>query len=119
MTVAYLPTAEPETESATGERSYTTSEMLALTDVTYRQLDFWCRTERLPETARGSGSQRHFTAADVDTVHAVLALLSAGVTVDAAFPIARALVQHGRWGVVVGRTYLIQVTVDAPLVAGQ
>lgn len=107
MTVAYLPTAEPDT--APDERGYTTSEMLALTGVTYRQLDWWCRTGLLPETARGSGSQRHFTPADVETVRTVAALLSVGFTVDHSFYVAHALARHGRWGVVVGDRCLVSV----------
>jgi len=74
------------------EARYTAPEICALTGATYRQIDYWTRAGRLPETAHGSGSQRRFTPAEVDTVRFVIALLGQGFVLDRAFAIARALV---------------------------
>lgn len=57
-------------------------------DCTYRQLDYWCRLGYLGEHHRnlgsGSGSRRHFTASDLEVLHALaeLAKLTSGTSID-------------------------------------
>ena len=64
------------------EPEFSATEVVRLTGVTYRQLDYWDRTELvcpvLPAT--GSGSARRYSAADVVKVKAIGALLAAGLS---------------------------------------
>ena len=47
-------------------RTWTSPEAYGLAGITYRQLDYWCRKGLIPNTtARGSGSRRVFSAADI------------------------------------------------------
>lgn len=93
---------------------FSAHDLIALTGVTYRQLDWWCRCGFLPETARGSGSQRTFTAGHVDAVRAVVALLALGVELRAAWRIADTLIEQGRWASTSGQ---VLITVVAPACA--
>lgn len=54
----------------TTARTYTSLEVVALTGATYRQLDWWCRTGRIPgqEMVIGSGHRRQFTTRQVARV---------------------------------------------------
>lgn len=66
--------------------TYSTTEVCRLTGATYRQLDYWARTGRIPGqpsgSVIGSGNRRRWTQADVDEVRLWLeasALLSGGL----------------------------------------
>lgn len=77
--------------------NYTSSDVIRITGVTYRQLDYWCRTGRLGDrhkTDHGSGNERHFTAADVMLVAYTATLLQAGFALDAALSVAAQLVEQ-------------------------
>ena len=53
-----------------------------LTGVTYRQLDYWARTELVTPSitaARGSGSKREYSYSDVLEVKVIKSLLTSGV----------------------------------------
>lgn len=52
------------------DRDYSTREVLRLAGLTYRQLDYLCRTGRVPgqESGPGSGGQRRFTQAALEEV---------------------------------------------------
>ena len=54
-----------------------------LTSVTYRQLDYWARTELVTPSitpARGSGSKRTYSYGDVLEVKVIKSLLSSGLS---------------------------------------
>lgn len=61
--------------------TYIATQVCALADVTYRQLDYWDRTGLVSPSATpasGTGSQREYTRDDVVRVLTVRALLDAG-----------------------------------------
>jgi DNA-binding transcriptional MerR regulator len=54
-----------------------------LTGVTYRQLDYWARTELVTPSitpAQGSGSKREYSYSDVLEVKVIKSLLTSGVS---------------------------------------
>lgn len=60
--------------------------------LTYRMLDYWTRLGYVPTVSKpepGSGRQRQYNPADYPMLRRAMALLSAGVKSDRAFPVAR------------------------------
>ena len=58
-----------------------------LTGVTYRQLDYWARTELVTpsiKSAQGSGSKRTYSYSDVLEVKVIKSLLNSGVSLSRA-----------------------------------
>lgn len=86
----------------TGHRS---PEVCRLTGVTFRQLDYWARTDVLRPSiadAHGSGSVRRYSDADVAAAKAVRCLLDRGISLQQAARVVP-LVREGdgcRWLVV-------------------
>lgn len=72
-------------------RSYTSEQILDLTGITYRQLDYWCRCGWLGDSLRwrGSGNFRTFTEAQAALIHVTARLIYAGFTASAAVRIAK------------------------------
>lgn len=96
-----IPLRAVRSEDADGAVSwrgeFTASQVLALTGITYRSLDYWCRAGLLsPDltTRHGSGRYRTFTLDDVAVIDAAASLVDAGLTVRAAFAAAHAM--HAR-----------------------
>jgi hypothetical protein len=85
---------------------YSTVQLCDLTGATFRQIDYWTRTNRLNPTipAIGSGSQRRYGANDVRLTYAVVQLLEHGFTLDQAFTVAHAVAEQGRWASTAGRS---------------
>lgn len=74
-------------------------EVIEQTGITYRQLDYWCRTGIIEPTipGRGSGSARRFTEREVDTIRALVAMLSLSFAVPSKRPGGlKAFVEHVR-----------------------
>lgn len=70
-------------------------EVCRLTGITYRQLDYWARTQLLEPSitpARGSGTQRRYAYDDVVMAATIRNLLDAGVSLQQ----ARRAVEHLR-----------------------
>jgi predicted site-specific integrase-resolvase len=68
------------------ERAYTSTEVMALTGITYRRLDWWVRAGYIRPSVRskgGSGYPRLFSAEDVERVRLTKRLIEAGVSWDA------------------------------------
>lgn len=64
---------------------YSGREAVRLSGATYRQLDYWCRTELLVPSicqAAGSGTARRYSATDVRTLRAIVMLLDAGLSLQ-------------------------------------
>lgn len=80
----------------TDEVTYSSVELVELGGISYRQLDYWCRTKRLPDNAHGTGSLRTFTGADVQFVRYVKALLDYDLSLDRAMTSARVLAAGSR-----------------------
>lgn len=96
------------------EPVYTSADVIHLTGCTYRQLDWWARTGHLPDTAKGSGSQRWFAATELDLVRNVVALLDFGIKLERAFEIARALSEQDEYRLVVGDIWQLRITAIDP-----
>lgn len=62
---------------------YRAPQVCGLVDITYRQLDYWARTDLLRpslQTARGSGSQRLYSFSDIVQLKVIKRLLDAGMS---------------------------------------
>ncbi|MDH3470742.1 MAG: MerR family transcriptional regulator [Acidimicrobiia bacterium] len=65
------------------EQGYRAPQVCKLVDITYRQLDYWARTDLLTPSvasAQGSGSQRLYSFTDVVQLKVVKRLLDAGMS---------------------------------------
>ena len=65
------------------EEGYRAPQVCNLVDITYRQLDYWARTELITpsiQAAQGSGSQRRYSFADIIQLKVVKRLLDAGMS---------------------------------------
>jgi DNA-binding transcriptional MerR regulator len=70
-------------ESATTELGYRAPQVCRLVGITYRQLDYWARTDLLKPTlqdAQGSGSQRLYSFTDIVQLKVIKRLLDAGMS---------------------------------------
>jgi DNA-binding transcriptional MerR regulator len=69
------------------EPGYRGPQVCAIVGITYRQLDYWARTDLLHPSitqARGSGSQRRYSYSDLVQLKVIKRLLDAGVSLQAA-----------------------------------
>ncbi|GLZ79202.1 MerR family transcriptional regulator [Actinorhabdospora filicis] len=76
------PAAGPDTEELTGYRGPTAC---AAAGISYRQLDYWARTDLVVPSVRsatGSGSQRLYSFRDIVVLKVVKRLLDAGVSLQ-------------------------------------
>ncbi|HEX6208270.1 MAG TPA: MerR family transcriptional regulator, partial [Actinomycetota bacterium] len=70
---------------ATTETGYRAPEVVKLVGVTYRQLDYWARTELVKPSVRdanGSGTQRLYGFQDLVLLRSIKNLLETGVTLQ-------------------------------------
>ena len=83
-----MPTSTPQQPSFaefTGESGfgYRAPQVCRLVGITYRQLDYWARTDLLRPTAKeasGSGSQRLYSFTDLIQLKVIKRLLDAGMS---------------------------------------
>ena len=67
----------------TDEQGYRAPQVCKIVGITYRQLDYWARTDLLLpsiQTAHGSGSQRLYSFGDIVQLRVVKRLLDAGMS---------------------------------------
>lgn len=65
------------------EMGYRAPQVCNLVGITYRQLDYWARTDLIRPTLRqasGSGTQRHYSFTDVVQLKVIKSLLDAGMS---------------------------------------
>ena len=65
------------------EEGYRAPQVCKLVDITYRQLDYWARTELITpsiQAAQGSGSHRRYSFTDIIQLKVVKRLLDAGMS---------------------------------------
>lgn len=77
------PTEVRPAEQASVAEGYRAPQVCSLVDITYRQLDYWARTNLLVpsmQAARGSGSQRLYSFTDVVQLKVIKRLLDAGMS---------------------------------------
>jgi DNA-binding transcriptional MerR regulator len=71
----------------TTEEGYRGPQVCSLVGITYRQLDYWARTDLLRPSiteARGSGTQRRYSYRDLLELKVIKRLLDAGVSLQSA-----------------------------------
>jgi DNA-binding transcriptional MerR regulator len=71
----------------TGQTGFRGPQVCSIVGITYRQLDYWARTDLLQPSiseARGSGSQRLYSYTDLVQLKVIKRLLDAGVSLHAA-----------------------------------
>jgi len=70
----------------------TSRDVCDLAGCTYRMLDYWCRTGRVPDVdpyeSPGSGGRREFTRKQAEHVRLLAALLRSGLSMNLAHRIA-------------------------------
>ncbi len=69
------------------EEGYRGPEVCKIVGITYRQLDYWARTDLLRPSiteARGSGTQRRYSYTDLVELKVIKQLLDAGVSLQSA-----------------------------------
>jgi DNA-binding transcriptional MerR regulator len=67
------------------ERGFRVPEVCRIVGITYRQLDYWARTELVTPSIRdasGSGSQRLYSFQDLVTLRVIKSLLDTGVSLQ-------------------------------------
>jgi DNA-binding transcriptional MerR regulator len=82
---------------STAETGFSGPEVCRVVGITYRQLDYWARTDLVRPSladARGSGTQRRYSYQDLVRLKVVKSLLDAGVKLQA----ARAAIDYLRDG---------------------
>jgi DNA-binding transcriptional MerR regulator len=74
-------------------RGYTSSEAARIVGISYRQLDYWSRTDLVSPTqeAHGSGSRRGYSYRDLVELFIVKTMLDAGIYLPATRKIMRVL----------------------------
>ena len=74
-------------ESTAGGDGYRGPQVCKIVGITYRQLDYWARTDLLKPSiadARGSGTQRRYSYRDLVELKVIKRLLDAGISLQAA-----------------------------------
>src|ERR671919_2427205 len=69
------------------EDGYRGPQVCKIVGITYRQLDYWARTDLIRPSiadARGSGSQRRYSYRDLVDLKVIKSLLDAGVSLQSA-----------------------------------
>jgi DNA-binding transcriptional MerR regulator len=67
------------------EQGYRVPEVCRIVGITYRQLDYWARTDLVTPSVRdatGSGSQRLYSFQDLVTLRVIKSLLDTGVSLQ-------------------------------------
>src|SRR5579859_5135428 len=70
-----------------GEGGYRGPQVCSVVGITYRQLDYWARTDLLRPSiteARGSGTQRRYSYSDLLQLKVIKRLLDAGISLQSA-----------------------------------
>jgi DNA-binding transcriptional MerR regulator len=81
------PTLPGTSGGAFGEPGFSGPQVCAVVGITYRQLDYWARTDLVRPSladARGSGTQRRYSYRDLVRLKVVKSLLDAGVKLQSA-----------------------------------
>jgi DNA-binding transcriptional MerR regulator len=76
-----------EVPDMTEEAGFRGPQVCSVVGITYRQLDYWARTDLLRPSiseARGSGSQRRYSYTDLVQLKVIKRLLDAGVSLQSA-----------------------------------
>src|ERR1700737_2025309 len=74
-------------DASTDEDGYRGPQVGSVVGITYRQLDYWARTDLLRPSiseARGSGTQRRYSYSDLLQLKVIKRLLDAGISLQSA-----------------------------------
>jgi DNA-binding transcriptional MerR regulator len=72
-------------EASVGEQGYSGTSAAKIVGITYRQLDYWARTDLVRPTlcdAAGSGSRRSYSYQDLLELRVIKSLLDAGIKLE-------------------------------------
>jgi DNA-binding transcriptional MerR regulator len=81
-------------DDASGEQGYSGPKVCDIVGITYRQLDYWDRTDLLKPSlsaAQGSGTQRQYSYVDLVRLKIIKGLLEAGVKLQTARKVIESL----------------------------
>ena len=81
-------------DEAAGEQGFSGPQVCQIVGITYRQLDYWDRTDLLKPslaTAQGSGTQRRYSYRDLLRLKVIKGLLDAGVRLQTARTVIESL----------------------------
>src|SRR5918911_5273341 len=70
-----------------GEEGYRGPQVCKIVGITYRQLDYWARTDLIRPSvadAKGSGTQRRYSYRDLVELKVIKSLLDAGISLQSA-----------------------------------
>ena len=84
--------------AAQSEEGYRGPKVCSIVGITYRQLDYWARTDLLRPSiseARGSGTQRRYSYRDLVELKVIKRLLDAGISLQSARRAIQCLRQSG------------------------
>jgi DNA-binding transcriptional MerR regulator len=87
MAADNLSVQNSDDPSAGGASAFRGPQVCAIVGITYRQLDYWARTDLLHPSiskAKGSGSQRLYSYSDLVQLKVIKRLLDSGVSLQAA-----------------------------------
>lgn len=100
--------------AVTGDSLYSTTDVVALTGATFRQLDYWDRVQLLRPAinANGSGSHRRFAAREVRVAFLVARLVE-HFGLREAFTIAELLVDNGDYRADIAGVLTLTLTLNA------
>jgi DNA-binding transcriptional MerR regulator len=79
------------------ETGYSGTQAAAVVGITYRQLDYWARTDLVRPSlsdAAGSGSRRRYSYADLLELRLIKTLLDAGIKLESVRDVFRSLREH-------------------------
>src|SRR5712692_3261162 len=82
-----LKTVGPKTVGRAVEDGYRGPQVCSIVGITYRQLDYWARTDLLRPSiseARGSGTQRRYSYRDLLQLKVIKRLLDSGISLHSA-----------------------------------
>src|ERR1700688_283522 len=85
-------------EANRGEDGYRGPQVCSIVGITYRQLDYWARTDLLRPSiteAKGSGTQRRYSYRDLLELKVIKRLLDAGISLHSARRALEVLRAHG------------------------
>lgn len=81
-----LPFGERGIRIVANEKGYSGSQAAKVVGITYRQLDYWARTDLVRPAineAQGSGSRRHYSYRNLLELRMIKSLLDAGIKLEA------------------------------------
>ena len=97
--------SEAEVVEVGAERGFSGTQTAKIVGITYRQLDYWARTDLLRPSlaeATGSGSRRRYSYRDLLELRVIKTLLDAGIRLESVREVFTYLRKHVTTDIAVG-----------------